>query len=216
MFSLLYIAFSKFPVRQNAILERQANKVIVEASGSYGIRVHGKCIPTSPNSTLNSKRELDWCSNIPKNSNDCPWISYRIPNKAFKLTGYSVKNGCCDEPDCCCIDEKDIWIPCCCELFSYSLQGSNDNHTWRTIHQVSGDREFIDFCMDRTYDFKETESFNYIRFVLDKQRDGCPKCMVINQIELYGEEVGSFNEDEQNVNEENDESVSIIGKVKRY
>ena len=54
----------------------------------------------------------------------------------------------------------------------------------------------------------------FLRILLDEQLPGCKFCMQINQIEFYGDVIdsqfaGSFESDD------NDESVSIIGKVDR-
>ena len=66
--------------------------------------------------------------------------------------------------------------------------------------------------VDKTYEFEPTGTFKYIRFVQEKEYPGCPFCMQLNQIELYGHANDMFFNDEA---EDNDESVSIIGKLKR-
>ena len=102
---LFFAAFSLFvamPDRNDAILKNSHILPVLAVSGSLGLdNDDSKCIPTFPNSTLNDNRDLDWCSNIPANKDDCPWISYSIPGKAFKLTGYSLRTGCCHVVCCC-------------------------------------------------------------------------------------------------------------------
>ena len=207
------IAFIAFPDRSDALFK--SNTPTIFASGSIGYRRHNGCQPTLPNQTLIGNEEMDWCSNLARKDDEYPWISYTFPGKVMKLTGYSVRNGCC-LPHCCCIPEsdEDIDIECCCELYSFSLQGSNDNHTWKVIHQIEEKRDFF-FCKFETYEFPKTEGFRFIRFKMDKERPQCPKCLQLNQIELYGEIVSSPFESYYDY-DENEESVSIIGKIRRY
>ena len=216
---LFFTSFSLFvamPDRKDALLSKSSTLPHVTASGSLGLdRDVDKCVPTSPNKTLNDNEEEDWCSNIPSNKEDCPWISYEIPGKGFKLTGYSIRTGCCYY-HCCCDPTTGHFFDgdCCCRLKVFSLQGSNDNHTWKVIHQYHNDDEIIPECELKTFEFAKTESFKHVRFVLDKEVDGCYKCMQINQIEFYGETISDYSNDFLEP-EEFDESVSIIGKIQR-
>ena len=209
------LAFVALPQRQDAILSANKDRLHVDASVSIGLDKHGKCIQTYPNETLIGDRESDWCSNIAK-GDDHPWISYHIPNTAMKLTGYSVRNGCCEFP-CCCDPQTGEFFPhddCCCELVGFSLQGSNDNRTWYTIHQIQNKRDFY-FCKYETYEFQMTQSFNFIRFYLEQELDGCPRCLQINQIELYGQTISSFSYRDLDDDDDNQESISIIGKIRK-
>ena len=212
------MAYTAIQKRDDALLS-QTLKPFVEASGSLGIRYDARtCKPTYPNQTLVSDSHLDWCSNLMKSTDDYPWISYRLPNKAMKIRGFSVRNGCCDDGAiiCCCDPQSgdDLDFRYCCELYRFSLQGSNDNKTWKTIHKVETDNRFR-WCELKTYEFDLSESFNIVRFVMDEAYPGCPKCLQINQIELYGETVNSDFDTFEN-EEDNEESVSIIGRVKRF
>ena len=85
---------------------------------------------------------------------------------------------------------------------------------WEDIHKVEKDKEFW-ACKTNTYDLKKTtKPFSFVRLVLDEARPGCPFCMQVNQIELYGETTRStFIEIDDT--DESDESVSIIGKIKK-
>ena len=215
----LFISFSPFPERSDALLSTNENELNIEASGSLGMYLSDSiCRPTFPNNTLISDRKYDWCSNIGNDESDKPWISYQIPHKSMKLNSYSVRNGCCDYL-CCCNTKngKPIGSYCCCRLYSFSLLGSNDNKTWTILHRIEKDAN-IKRCEIKSYDIKTENSFNFIKFVMDQETPGCPRCMQVNQIELYGKlfdsqyPLNTYNN--YNNNEEVDDSISIIGKVK--
>ena len=214
MFFVLSVAYISFPERPDSLLtNKNLNNAVIEASGSLGIFYSdSKCTPSYPNQTTQADPGHDWCSNI-GTTDDMPWISYSFPSKSMRLKGYSVRNGCCRYYDCCCIPETGERIDyyCCCRLYSFRLQGSNDKKTWKTIHKVEKDISFH-ICQIKTYEFPMTESFNYVRIYLDEPKPGCPNCMQINQVELYGE---LSNTDNHFDNDDTDESISIIGKVKK-
>lgn len=215
MLLVAIMKFMAFPERKDSIFQHVSNKeddILVSSSGSLGLYYGGKCHLTYPNETLHNDQKMDWCSNIAKQEDEKPWISFNLKNKAVKLTGYSVRNGCCYR-SCCCTEDNSFVDSdgCCCRLYSFALQGSNDNKTWKTIHKVENDENFY-YCAFKTYEFQKTESFSFVRFVQEKEFPGCPFCMQINQMELYGETVGSFVSAD---NDDNDESVSIIGKLNR-
>jgi hypothetical protein len=214
MFLMLLVEFVAFPKKDNAIFAKN-KQVAVESSGSIGLYYDSKCRQTYPNETLTSNSRNEWCSNIAKPGEAKPWISYSIPNKAMKLTGFAVRNGCCFYV-CCCTDDQnyDATDFCCCRLYSFSLQGSNDNVTWTIIHKVEKTEKF-DICMFMTYEFAETKPYTFIKFALDEEYPNCPICVQINQIELYGSTVDSHNMLFGNADDEDDGSVSIIGKIKR-
>ena len=210
--------FVAFPTKNNAIFanEMKKNTDIVEThvSGSLGLYYSGKCHKTYPNQTLFSDEKQDWCSNIGKSKEAKPWITYNLKGKSMKISGYSIRSGCCWYTCCCVDDDTMVDGYCCCRLYSFSLQGSNDNKTWKTIHKVEKDNNFWE-CKANTYELKNNnEQFMFLRILLDEQLPGCKFCMQINQIEFYGDVIdsqfaGSFESDD------NDESVSIIGKVDR-
>ena len=213
MLLLFSLQFSAFPEKKNPLLKWHRDILNIEASGSLGVYFGGKCHQTLPNETIHFDEKLDWCSNIGSSASNMPWITYEMRGKAMRLNGYSVRNGCCWY-DCCCVDDNTIYdYMCCCRLYSFSLLGSNDNVTWTIIHKVENETKFYE-CQHKTYDFPLTESFKYIKFKLDRERPGCPKCMQINQIELYGELIDSLFSSYES--DDGDESVSIIGKVKRF
>ena len=205
-FSLNFVHFRE---RSDAIFSNLEEPPKIYSSGSFGLfNSDSNCYPTFPNFTINSNRKFDWCSNIALGS-EYPWISFNIPQKSMKISGFSLRNGCCFQGDNCCNPQtkKKLNINCCSSLYSYSIQGSNDNRKWITIHRVERDNN-IQWCQTKTYEFEMSEPFNYIRFQMDEEKDGSPKCLQINQIELYGkitpQRFSSFSDDE---------SISIIGKI---
>ena len=218
MFAILFsVKFVAFPDRKDSIFNQISKdnfKLIhSESSGSMGFFRDGKCRQTYPNQTLITNEMNDWCSNLApsKEEKDKPWIMYSIPNKAFKITGYSIRNGCCRYV-CCCIDDNTDIDYCCCDLYSFSLHGSNDNLTWKLIHKVEKDSRFY-HCQYKTYELdSKTEAFRYLKLVQDEEYPGCPKCMQINQIDFYGSLIDDHYSFDQE--DDNDETISIIGKIK--
>ena len=209
---LFMLKFINFPSRQNAIIQNHLDLIQVDSSGSIGQYRGGHCIQTFPNATLFVDEKLDWCSNIGENKENPPYVTYSLKGKAIKLTSYAVRSGCCYY-SCCCIDDSKLVHGCCCELFSFSLQGSNDNITWTTVHSVEKDYGFY-YCLFKEYELKNGPViYRYFRFVLNEQSPGCDYCMAINQIEFYGEIINRY--EDFSSNDADDESVSIIGKVKR-
>ena len=137
-----------------------------------------------------------------------PWIMYSIDSKGMWLTGYVLWNGCW------CVDNGHIIDElCCCKLYGYSLLGSNDNKAWDVIHKVEKDNTFYD-CVFKTYEFSETRSFIYIKFILDEEYPDSARCMPLNQLELYDEITDSFLS--APIEEDSDESISGIKKIKQY
>ena len=210
LYFLLLGTFVAFPEQRDALLLPNLKNLKIDASGSLGLYYGGKCHQTFPNETVSQNKDLDWCSNIAENDNSKPWISYSIKNQKLRVRAFSIRNGCCVY-DCCCLDDSRLIDLCCCRLYSFSLQGSNDNKTWKTIHKVEKQRDIF-YCEYKTYDFPLTEGFTFIRLIQDERMPGCSFCMQVNQIELYGELSASFQDE---MNEDNDESVSIIGKLKK-
>ena len=215
--TLIFMQFIAFPNKQNALLAKaianDPNSIRIDVSGSMGLYYSGKCHQTNPNQTIISDKKMEWCSNIGKSKDDKPWISYSIKNKKMKLTSYAIRNGCCWY-GCCCIDDKTDLGVCCCELFSFSLHGSNDNITWKLIHKVEREKDLY-YCTFKTYDVDPgTEPFRYLRIVQDEQKPNCPFCMQINQVEFYGKTIDEYGVDSDFNSGDEDESVSIIGKIR--
>lgn len=215
---LSYMSFTAFPESNDAILAHERKDMIkIETSGSMGLYHGGKCKKTYGNETIISDEYQEWCSNIVKETSDQqhnPFIQYSIRGKQMRVKKYAIRNGCC-RYDCCCDEEGKVMdYYCCCMLYSYSLLASNDNRTWVTLHKIEKDKSFH-YCASKTYDIERSiQPFTYFRFVLDEEWPNCPKCMQINQIELYGDTVHtgymSYSEDP-----DEDESITIIGRIRR-
>ena len=214
LYFLCFVKYVAFPDKGDALFHANQGKVITSASGSLGLlNFDDKCEMTYPNQTLVANEYLDWCSNIASSKENMPWITFSIKNKRMRLTGYSLRNGCCHYACCCTEDGHVIDYACCCRLYSYSLQGSNDNKTWITIHKIEKKQDFY-WCKFETFDFPRTQEFQYVRIIQDEEWPGCPKCLQLNQIELYGDTIdGQFYDSFEG--DDNEESVSIIGKVRK-
>ena len=218
--------FVAFPSRNDAILSshvRDKKQPIVESSGSLGIYYSGKCHQTFPNETLVENKEFDWCSNLgSSDENNKPRITYSLKNEKIILTSISIRNGCCAHP-CCCIDDNTFLdYECCCLLYSFTVKGSNDNQTWVTLIQENKIKDFwgckfMNFEVGQSILHTERNNggYRYIKLTLDEPYPGCRFCMQLNQVELYGETKGATFYDEDFNNQDEDESVSIIGKIKR-
>ena len=216
MLHLFLINFISFPSRKDSIFSKVDIKDIkTDVVGSSGLYYSSKCHPTYPNETLTENEKTDWCSSIiPKDSKDIkPWITFSIKNKAFKVNGYSLRNGCCWYDCCCSLDGAVYDGICCCRLYSFSLLGSNDNTTWKLIHRVERDKTFWR-CKYMTYEFPETETFRYLKLVQNEPFPGCYFCMQLNQIDFYGELINSDYLLDDGIPDE-DETISIIGKIKQ-
>ena len=216
---MVYVAF---PDRRDAIFANSAktnDKINIDSSGSLGVWYDKKCHKTYPNATLGTDIKNDWCSNIGGSDKfkGQPWISYSIKDKLMKIKGYSLRNGCCWY-ECCCEEDGTIVSDayCCCRLSQFALEGSNDNITWNEIHSVNEDKTFY-LCHFKTYEFEKSYTYRFLRLVLKKPYPGCPNCMQINQIEFYGETIHSpySNYFDGNSDELDDDSISIIGKIKK-
>ena len=204
----LVLAIVPFPKRNDNLMENNKGSFNIAVSGSIGQYRNGKCVDTDPNDAIDTtQKNEDWCSNIVKEKSQYPWLSVNLKGKAMSLTGYSIRSGCCYY-GCCCEDGIDV--NCCCELYSWSLEGSHDNTTWKTLHKVEKEKTFY-FCQNRSYDLKTSESFEYIRIRQDEPWPGCSLCICLNKLELYGQtRDGRYVEYDS---DDSDESVSIIGKV---
>ena len=209
MLNFLIFAIIPFPERKDNILAKYLSDASVYVSGTMGQYYDGKCHQTVPEHIIDSvQRKTDWCSNMNSSKTDFPWYSVSLKGRSMRISGYSVRAGCCYY-GCCCLDDKNRVYGCCCDLYSWLLQGSNDNMTWVTIHKVEKDTDFYD-CKNRTYDVNSADYYQYIRIIQDEAWPGCDLCICINKLELYGTTA-----DKQFVdNEDTDDSISIIGKVR--
>ena len=111
------------------------------------------------------------------------------------------------------MDDNKYVKGCCCDIYSFSLLGSNDNITWTTIHTARKEEDLYS-CKHITFDFAKTIDYKFLRFMQDEPYPGCEMCMAINQVEFYGTTVDHRNGFDYDDSIE-DETVSIIGKIKR-
>ena len=218
IFLQLLITFIAFPDSKDALLGLEdKNLVDIDMSGCLGVSKNGKCHPTFGTETLVSDEKTDWCSKIPNNKNDKnqnPWIQYSIKGKQMIVEKIRIRNGCCRYFDCCYVDDNTIINQnCCCKLYSYSILASNDKKKWKLMKKVEKDKSFYT-CEFKTFEINAEEPYRYYRITLDEEFPGCPKCMQINQVEFYGESMAA--KDFITYDGENeDESISIIGKVRK-
>ena len=205
----LFYQISPFPERNDNLLKGNEKIFDISASGSIGQFRNGKCVETQPDGLFDSDdKKEDWCSNVNKSKTDKPWLGFSLKGKAIFLTGYAIRSGCCYYP-CCCIDGKYI-DGCCCDLYSWSLQGSHDNSTWKTLHTIDKDRTFYG-CANRQYDIEAKESFEFLRIIQEQPWPGCNYCMCINKVQFYGKTVdGAYQSTDE---DDSDESISIIGRI---
>ena len=218
IFTFISLAFVAFPDRKDSLFYGDNYKLIeAEASGSIGSIKNNNCVQTFPNETLTSDETLEWCSNVAEDKNDPlqnPWIQYSIKGKQMKITGFAVRNGCCRFTCCSFADNSKLDSYCCCDLYSYSLHGSNDNKTWKVLFKKEKFNEFS-YCEVKIFELKKmSEPFKYIRFMLDQEYPNCLKLLMINQIDVFGETISSEFMDYSDSTED-EESVSIIGRVSK-
>lgn len=171
----------------------------VEASGSglcYDKNLR-KDIRTKPENCVDPESKLDWCSDMDFERKRMPWLLISLKEKFVKISGYSMKLGCCE------------YGYCCCRIHSWKLEGSNDNKTWSLLHEGVRDKDYKD-CDQKTFQTKEG-TYSMFRLSQTEPWPDCPSCIFINKIELFGELLESEYSRPSIV--DNDEEVSIIGKV---
>ena len=178
----------------------------IECSGSnqFWNRSLKRDILTNPNFAINpEENNLEWCSNFNKTKTDYPWLMFNFGKQKFNVIGYSLKLGCCD------------YFSCCCLLYSWSLEGSNDNKTWTKIHQLEKQSDF-DFGDVRSFKVDNLNKFyQYIRLKQDQPHPSCWYCIGLARMEIYGDLLtDEYSEMGDDIND-NDE-VSIIGKVTKH
>ena len=176
------------------------NITAVEASGSYFCwdSINRKDIPSKPEFCIDPESKTEWCSTVNKSKDDYPWLLVRLKNRKFKLSGYSVKAGCCSVEDICC-----------CRLYTWSLEGSNDNKTWVTLHKDERNME-LSYCKNKTFEVKQSQYFTFFRIIQYDAEPGCWKCIQLAKIEFYGDLDGSYSSFEE---QDLDDEISIIGRV---
>ncbi|EAX89338.1 hypothetical protein TVAG_574740 [Trichomonas vaginalis G3] len=182
------------------------------ASGSSKQYINGSPQMTDPIYALDQKPKLyDWCSNCGTKLVEKPWIAVAVKNKIINIRGYYLKAGCCYTG--CCYEEVGYYCRCC--LYTWALQISNDNKEWTDIHTIEKEGT-MEYCAERTYEFKKSYSAKYVRLIQKEPYPGEPACIALNQIELFGSATvgGSDDADDDFISyHDDDEDVSIIGHV---
>lgn len=190
--------------------------VDVTASGSSKQRINGTKQMTKPEYAIYPwDKKYDWCSNCGRTYEEHPYIIFSLNSRKIKFNSYLIRAGCCYESGCCCEEEYYGYCIDCC-LYSWSLQISEDNETWTTVHQVSKDRD-MRRCKEKTYTLEKEYSAKYVRLIQDEACPGYPPCIAINKMELFGNSIQfEENPDADFVSfHDDDEDVSIIGHISR-
>lgn len=213
MFILSAFSFTQPP--DGIFKKAYGQKLInIDASGSSKQDINGSLDYTKPEYSIEPwDKRYDWCSNCGRSYDEHPWISYSLKSKKVKFNGYYIRAGCC-YAGCCCMDDYAYCVHCC--LYSWSLQISNDNKTWETVHKISKDDSMRD-CKDSTYTLDKSYTTKYVRLIQDEACPGEPPCLAINRVELLGDIISdnSQSEEEEFVSFHDDDDVSIIGHISR-
>lgn len=194
----------------NSILKNAypINAIEYYVSGSSYQYIEGKAQLTKPEYVFDQiNKSYDWCSNCGKTLDEHPFIVLSIKNSMMNIEGYFLKSGCCDGSSCCCYESGSYCCRCC--LYSWSLQISNDNSSWETIHRIEKDSS-MEFCTERTYKFSKSYRTKYVRLIQDESCPGDPPCIALNKIEL----IGDFDNGNPQFDVD-DEDVSIIGHISK-
>ncbi|EAX95057.1 hypothetical protein TVAG_428600 [Trichomonas vaginalis G3] len=133
--------------------------------------------------------------------------------KKFRFNSYFIRCGCCYEDGCCCDDGYGCF-DCC--LYSWSLQISDDNKTWKDVHSVSKDND-MRRCTEKTYKLEREYTARFVRILQTEACPGFPLCMALNRIELFGDAVAlseDYNEEFVSYHDDDDD-VSIIGHISK-
>ena len=200
---ILFIFIRTFPFNENfnGLFQNMYNDSIakIEASGSrycWDFDLKDDVL-TKPENAIDPNAKHEWCSNFNRSKSDKPWISFDFKEISFRISGYSLKAGCCGDTNCCC------------KIYSWSMQGSNDNKTWASLHSVEKDDDFFK-CKEKSFKISESGNYRFYRMIQDESQPNCWYCMDISRIELYGD----LNTDQyNNIMIDSEEEVSIIGKV---
>ena len=167
MFLILFESIGSITY-DNGIFQKHYNEgdIIVTASGSSKQQINDTDQLTKPEYAIYPwEKKYDWCSQISHSYEDHPYIVFAMKSKKFKFNGYFVRCGCCYD-GCCCDDDYYHYCLDCC-LYSWSLQISDDNKTWKTIHQVEKD-DSMRICSEKEYHLDKEYISRYVRLIQDK------------------------------------------------
>ena len=151
-----------------------------------------------PSDIIDPNSYYEFCTKYRK---DKQWISIHFNKQSVSVTSYSLQLGCCY-----------FYDSCCCDLYSWELEGSNDNETWCLIDK----REKIDdftYCQSRDFKIKHKQRpYSYIRLTQTSPKPGCQYCIGLLRMELYGD----ISDGMRPILEDDsfEDEVSIIGHIK--
>ena len=188
--------------------------IAVDASGSSKQYINGSHQLTQPEYAIYPwDKRYDWCSNCGKSYDEHPWITFSLNSKKIKIRGYFVRSGCCYANSCCC-EEYGYCAKCC--MYSWSLQISDDNKTWKEVHHVEKDYE-MRRCREKTYNFDQEYECKYVRLIQNEACPGDPPCLAINKLDLLGDVIaeGVSDKEEFVSFHDDDDDVSIIGHISK-
>lgn len=136
----------------NSILKNAYRQGIIEfsVSGSSSQWINGSLQKTKPEYAFDQlDKSYDWCSNCERSKDEHPYLILSVKNQVMHVSGYYLRAGCCKDNECCC---QDVSTNYCCEccLYSWSIQISDNNQTWKTIHNVEKDLDMCR-CKEMTY-----------------------------------------------------------------
>lgn len=211
MFLCLYLCISLASDIKGIMSEHFNDKeLVINASGSSSQGINNSIQPTKPEYSIYPwNKDYDWCSTIEKSYDNKPFIAYTLKKRKFKFNGYFIRTGCCYE-DCCCIMDGYGCYDCC--LYSWNLQISDDNKTWKDVHRVEKD-DTMRRCKEKSFKLDQEYAAKYVRIIQMQPCPGFPPCMAINRFELFGEAIP---EDFDFVSyHDDDDDVSIIGHISR-
>ncbi|EAY07926.1 hypothetical protein TVAG_064740 [Trichomonas vaginalis G3] len=189
------------------------NIISIDVSGSSQQDINGSMQVTKPEYSIYPwDKDYDWCSNCGKSYDEHPYISYSLKNKKLKIKGYFVRSGCC-YIGCCC-EEYGYCAKCC--MYSWSLQISDDNKTWKEVHRVEKDYD-MRRCREKTYNFDQEYECKYVRLIQNEACPGDPPCLAINKLDLLGDVIaeGVSDKEEFVSFHDDDDDVSIIGHISK-
>ncbi|EAX95943.1 hypothetical protein TVAG_077850 [Trichomonas vaginalis G3] len=204
-------------LNSDGIFSKVYNSKIINiyASGSSKQYINGSRQITKPEYAIYPwDKTYDWCSNCAHTYFEHPYITFSLQSRKIKIKGYFIRSGCCYEEGCCCEDE--FYHRCfdCC-LYSWSLQISDDNVTWKDVHKVEKDKE-MRLCKEKSYELDNTYTTTYVRIIQNAPCPGYPPCIAINKFDIFGEVVGEqVEEDFVSYHDDDEDDVSIIGHISR-
>ena len=153
----------------------------------------------SPSDAINPNSYLEFCT---KYLDREQWFSVVLADKQLLMSSYAIQLGCCN-----------FYDTCCCNLYSWILEGSNDNRTWYIIDKKERVNDFTK-CENKEFKIpSNTQKFSHFRFTQKEPQPGCKSCIGLKRMEFFGKlyDFQALIEDEQYL----DTEVSIIGHLKK-